>query len=165
MITCCLPTPVPRLIRGCLSGTSPRRTSALHCITFSTVLLLTACSEPDPLISKADWTFVNYWAEWCRPCIKEVPELNSLNGRAGYRVLGVNFDGETGAELAAQVEKLGVAFPTLETDPAERLALERPVVLPTTLILAPGGDLHGVLVGPQTVDTLIAATEAPSSEP
>jgi thiol-disulfide isomerase/thioredoxin len=124
------------------------------------VLILAGCSGSDPLLSNEDWTFINYWAEWCKPCIREVPELNALDARDGYRVLGVNFDGESGAELAAQEDKLRIAFPTLEIDPAPRFDLERPAVLPTTLVVAPGGRLHRVLVGPQTIDSLIAATEA-----
>ena len=23
------------------------------------------------------WIVVNYWADWCAPCIKEIPELNN----------------------------------------------------------------------------------------
>ena len=23
-------------------------------------------------------TVINFWADWCPPCIKEIPELNSL---------------------------------------------------------------------------------------
>lgn len=120
---------------------------------------LSACSDSDPLVHDDQWTFVNYWAEWCKPCIKEIPELNALNTRDGYRVLGVNFDGETGAELDTQIAKLKVAFPTLESDPAQRYDLTTPAVLPTTLVIAPGGALHAVLVGPQTAETLIAATK------
>lgn len=140
-----------------MSGAVARKAKAL----FFALLcpLLVACSESDPLLSADEWTFVNYWAEWCKPCIKEVPELNALNTRSGYRVLGVNFDGETGPALEAQVTKLNVAFPTLEADPASRFDLDRPAVLPTTLVVAPGGKLHTVLVGPQTAESLIAATE------
>jgi hypothetical protein len=43
-------------------------------------------------------------------------------------------------------------------------ALARPQVLPTTLVLAPGGELHSVLIGPQTADSLIAATTRPAAE-
>ena len=58
------------------------------------------------------WLVINYWAEWCKPCIKEVPELNALDAKyPQVAVLGVNFDGVTGAELQGQVEKLGIAFP------------------------------------------------------
>ena len=118
-----------------------------------------ACDSHSPLGSVQDWTFINYWAEWCKPCIKEIPELNRLHEQAGYTVLGGNYDGLQGEELAAQIEKLGVAFPTLTADPAEDLGTERPQVLPTTIVLAPGGAVHQVLVGPQTLESLQAATE------
>ena len=125
-------------------------------------VLLSGCERSDPLASDSEWVFVNYWAKWCKPCIEEIPELNGLDSRDGYRVLGVNFDGVTGEELASQEEALGVAFPTLTEDPGPRFSLERPEVLPRTLVLAPGGKLHRVLVGPQTAESLIAATEGPA---
>lgn len=128
--------------------------------------LLQACTEPtgkaDALDADGSWTFINYWAEWCKPCIKEIPELNTLHAIDGYRVLGVNFDGAQGEALRAQIDTLGVGFPTLDEDPGARFGLDKPEVLPTTLVLTPGGELHAVLIGPQTFETLIAATESGS---
>jgi len=125
--------------------------------------ILSACGsetgrDADPLTSPNGWTFINYWAQWCKPCIKEIPELNALHAAEGYTVLGVNYDGALGEELQAQLDALDVAFPTLGEDPAQRFGIERPQVLPTTLVIAPGGELRQILVGPQTEATLIAAT-------
>ena len=101
---------------------------------------------------------INYWAEWCKPCIKEIPELNRLAQQyPTIKVLGVNFDGASGDELDRQIEKFGIAFPILATDPAAELGTSRPMVLPTTLILAPDGTLADTLVGPQTLESLLAA--------
>ena len=25
-----------------------------------------------------NWIVINYWADWCAPCIKEIPELNEF---------------------------------------------------------------------------------------
>lgn len=140
----------------------PRRHARAAHLLLALPLLagLAACSPRDPLQGDGRWTFVNYWAEWCKPCIREIPELNALDAQEGYRVFGVNFDGATGEALAAQEQKLGVAFPTLAADPAARFALQRPEVLPTTLVLSPTGELHRVLVGPQTAASLKAATES-----
>lgn len=108
---------------------------------------------------RGQWIVINYWAKWCKPCIKEIPELNALDQQhAQVTVLGVNYDGASGAELEQQLSELGVAFATLETDPATMLGIPRPVVLPTTLILAPDGQLKATLVGPQTLESLLRAT-------
>ena len=102
---------------------------------------------------------VNYWAQWCTPCIREIPELNALNQHYPLvNVLGVNFDGATGEQLATQVRELKIDFPMLAEDPAADLGLSRPAVLPTTLILNPAGELTEVLVGPQTLESLLTVT-------
>ncbi|MDE0693923.1 MAG: TlpA disulfide reductase family protein [Gammaproteobacteria bacterium] len=105
---------------------------------------------------EGDWLLVNYWAKWCAPCRVEVPELNELH-EAGTTVLGVNFDGLAGSELQADITDLGIRFPVALHDPRERWGARRPEVLPTTLVVAPDGSLHAVLVGPQTRESLMAA--------
>ncbi|MBP6725231.1 MAG: TlpA family protein disulfide reductase [Halioglobus sp.] len=107
---------------------------------------------------EGQWVVVNYWAIWCKPCAQEVPELNALDKLPGVTVLGVNFDGASGAELAQQLQQLAIRFPTLDADPAAQLGLARPSVLPTTLVLDPGGTLRETLVGPQTLQSLRMAT-------
>jgi len=128
--------------------------------------LLTACADkgeaPTPELDelRGQWVVINYWAQWCKPCIEEIPELNALN--AAYdtvTVLGVNYDGATGADLDAQTQALGVAFPTLKNDPSGQLGIPRPVALPTTLIVSPRGELKATLLGPQTLGSLSLATE------
>ena len=101
---------------------------------------------------------INYWAQWCKPCIKEIPELNEFNeAHPDVQVLGVNYDGLLGEELAAQEEALGIEFPTLLQDPAAALGVPRPVVLPTTLIVDSSGKVLETLLGPQTLESLESA--------
>lgn len=105
------------------------------------------------------WLFINYWAEWCKPCAEEIPELNQLADQFSgtVAVLGVNFDQVQGELLQQQASKLGIQFELAKTDPAPVLAVKRPTVLPTTLVFSPQGQLHRTLIGPQTVDMLAAA--------
>lgn len=137
---------------------------ALLCL--SVLLSLLACSEQEAPAAapelddlRGQWVVINYWAQWCKPCIEEIPQLNALDAQyTQVTVLGVNYDGASGAELEQQRQKLGVAFASLAADPAARLGTTRPVVLPTTLILDPAGQLAATLLGPQTLESLAQAT-------
>lgn len=131
------------------------------------VLLAGACSEPDIRLAdgkfsrfshwEGRWIIVNYWAEWCAPCRKEIPELNRLHAErnsTGVVVLGVNYDALQGETLAKLVDEMGIEFPVLVDDPRLRWNVEQPSVLPTTLIINPDGELYKVTQGPQTYESL-----------
>jgi thiol-disulfide isomerase/thioredoxin len=134
------------------------------------VLLATGCGAREVGVANgadADWDqwagkwiVINYWAEWCKPCRVELPELNRLHAAgadAGVVVLGVNFDGLPGEALERLIDEFQIEFPVLLEDPASRWSHERPSVLPTTLVIDPEGTLHEVLVGPQTFESLAEA--------
>ena len=86
-------------------------------------LLLAGCTreqaaeEPVPLAqTRGEWLLINYWAEWCKPCIEEIPELNEfaqLNANRA-RVLMVNFDGASGETLREQARRLGITTTLLD---------------------------------------------------
>ena len=63
-----------------------------------------------------------------------------------------------GQSLARQIDQLGIEFPVVEEEPSAALGVELPSVLPATLIFDPDGRLVHSLVGPQTLETLAAAT-------
>ncbi|ARN74897.1 TlpA family protein disulfide reductase [Oceanicoccus sagamiensis] len=105
------------------------------------------------------WMIINYWAVWCKPCIEEIPELNHFAESNSDTVVlfGVDYDNNQGEKLQQGIDKLGINFPVLTTDPAISLQYQRPNVLPTTLIFNPEGKLHRSLKGPQTEQTLLDA--------
>ncbi len=129
-------------------------------------LLLAACeareeatTQPTLESLRGQWVVINYWAQWCKPCIEEIPELNALNDRYDeVTVLGVNYDGASGAELEQQLQTLNIKFFNLASDPSASLGVPRPVVLPSTLIVNPDGELLTTLVGPQTLESLALIT-------
>ncbi|MCR9104960.1 MAG: TlpA family protein disulfide reductase [Gammaproteobacteria bacterium] len=147
--------------------------TARNTIALLLCLLVSACGAPandsdehNALQAlRGQWILVNYWAQWCKPCIEEIPELNAFDAeRSDVTVLGVNFEGSTGTELQAQEEALGIAFQTI-ADPSAALGIARPAVLPTTLLLDPEGNLRQQLLGPQTAATLEHAISAASAAP
>ncbi len=123
---------------------------------------LTACTEkelPETGLEIKDfsneWLVVNYWASWCKPCIKEIPELNKLHqSKKEITVIGVNYDGLSGEELAIESSKLGINFPNLSSDPSSALETNRPIVLPTTMIVDKNLKLRDKLIGPQTLESI-----------
>lgn len=137
------------------------------------LLALAGCGKPEVRLAdgggtdwsewQGQWLLVNYWAEWCAPCREEIPELNRLHEADGVVVLGVNFDGLEGPALTDLMARMGIEFPVLLDDPGARWELDRPGVLPSTLVIDPQGALHDVLVGPQTYESLARAV-ALSSE-
>ena len=108
------------------------------------------------------WLLINYWAQWCKPCIEEIPELNEFarEHTGDVIVYGVNYDQASGEQLLAQAAELNIEFPLLATDPAPALGYARPMVLPTTILVSPDGVIHARLLGPQTRDSLLRAMEA-----
>lgn len=135
------------------------------------LLALGGCQQPDFYDTEGNgyryedfsgkWRIVNYWATWCGPCIKEIPELNTLAAEHADQlvVLGVNYDAPEPGEMERQVRRMKIEFPVYATEPAAALGITRPEVLPTTFIFTPDGQLYQTLVGPQTEDSLLAALE------
>lgn len=105
---------------------------------------------------EGQWVIINYWAEWCKPCYEEIPELNELDKDPRVRVLGVNYDGITGADLNELIDRMGVRFSTLVESPAERFGWGRPVGLPATFVINPKGEVVEARFGPQTLEELLA---------
>ena len=110
---------------------------------------------------KGKWLILNYWAEWCAPCIKEIPELNSLDSdySENLDVVAVNFDRIKGQALVDLTQRMGIRFDFVEQDPADLLRLSRPASLPTTYVFDRDGKLYAKLVGPQTIDSILKQTD------
>ncbi|WP_417517587.1 TlpA family protein disulfide reductase [Marinobacter sp.] len=99
---------------------------------------------------RGQWVLVNYWAEWCKPCLEEIPELNELDKAPDITVLGVNFDGVKDEALVDLGKRMGIEFTMLAQDPGPEFDWKLPVALPATFIVNPDGNLLEARFGPQT---------------
>ena len=101
------------------------------------------------------WVYINYWAEWCKPCVEEVPELNAFaKAHPDVLVLGVNFDKPENSLLLNQSISLHIEYPVVIGDVQAVFPHEPPQGLPTTIIFRPSGAIADTLQGPQTADSL-----------
>ncbi|MDO9625464.1 MAG: TlpA disulfide reductase family protein [Pseudomonas sp.] len=111
---------------------------------------------------EGQWLVINYWAEWCAPCRSEIPELNALAPQLealSASVVGVNFDGLQGADLATASQAMGIEFTVLEQDPAVRFGLPPSAVLPVTYIVDDKGRMRERLLGEQTAASLLVRVQ------
>ena len=137
-------------------------------IYLAIIFLFFSCSKPDLRVFEGDnvflsdlkgkWIIFNYWADWCPPCIKEIPELNNLqrNYSNKLKVFLINFDMLEGEELNQQLKKFNVKVDSLLSDPSTIFNWTIPENLPVTFIINKNGDLEHTLVGPQTEDEIIS---------
>ncbi|RUO46514.1 TlpA family protein disulfide reductase [Pseudidiomarina donghaiensis] len=109
---------------------------------------------------QGQYVVVNYFAEWCAPCLRELPELNEFHHLYGDKVtlLGVSFDGLNNEELAALKQKYNIEFTLIQNEPAPNLPFAMPNALPATYIVTPEGEVKGPLLGEQTLQSLASAT-------
>ena len=101
---------------------------------------------------KGKWIVINYWATWCKPCLKEMPALNDLyrNNKNRLVVLGVSYDKLTNEEINDVVKTRSIQYPMLSKFPMDKFGVARVSILPITFIINPEGKLVKTLKGPQT---------------
>jgi thiol-disulfide isomerase/thioredoxin len=117
---------------------------------------------------RGKWVVVNFWATWCTPCLKEMPELSALDAmREHIEVIGLAYDDIQPAELKVFLQKHPVVYPIAIIDtyspPAD---FATPRGLPTTYLIAPDGKVAKQFLGPVTardVEAAIAAAGGPKA--
>ena len=96
---------------------------------------------------------LNFWATWCAPCLKEMPDLNTLYQELsplGFTVVGLAIDGEDKETIDRFVERLEVSYPVVYgavADAQSVLNSNAVPIMPTTLVIDREGYLDRRIVG------------------
>jgi thiol-disulfide isomerase/thioredoxin len=130
---------------------------------FPTLKLATLDGDQYDLAAhRGKWVVVNFWATWCKPCIKEMPELSALDAmREHVEVIGLAYDDTTPADIRAFLQKRPVAYPIAIVDvydPPKDFATPRG--LPMTYLVGPDGRVAKKFLGPITAKEIEAAIAA-----
>ncbi len=107
---------------------------------------------------RGDPAAINFWASWCEPCRREMPQLErlsrSLKGDAS--LVGIDYSDDA-SSARALIRELHVTYPNLRDGSGEVGNSYGLSGLPTTAILDPAGRVVRLLRGPQTAASVRGA--------
>ena len=90
-------------------------------------------------------TVIDFWATWCQPCLRSIPEINNLYINfqdRGVNFIGISIDGPRNqSKLKPYVKSLGITYKILRDVNSEVMADMNITVVPTLLILNKDGDI------------------------
>jgi len=168
------------------------RKLTLFVLTFALAASLAACNKPaedaakpkgpapalklaaidgkayDLAAHRGKWVVVNFWATWCAPCLKEMPELSALDAmREHIEVVGLAYEEIEPKEMEAFLKEHPVVYPIAIVDvynpPKD---FETPRGLPMTYLIAPDGQVAKRFLGPVTakeIESAVAAAGGPKA--
>lgn len=118
---------------------------------------------------RGQWVVVNFWATWCAPCLKEMPELSALDAmREHVQVIGLAYEEIEADDMRAFLLKHPVVYPIAILDTFDPPAdFDTPPGLPMTYLIGPDGQVVEKILGPVTaerLETLIAGAGGPAIE-
>jgi len=111
---------------------------------------------------RGSWVVVNFWATWCAPGVKEMPELSALHdAHDDVSVVGLAYEQIEPEVLRKALARRPVSYPIAIVDPFELPpGIAAPRGLPMTYLIDPQGNVKREYLGPVTradIERAIAA--------
>jgi thiol-disulfide isomerase/thioredoxin len=143
------------LFLGLLAGTAAAATAA------KPTLVVTTLDGGSFDLSKQSgkWVIVNYWATWCSPCLKELPDISAYvtAHKETVAAIGLDFEDTDKADVEKFLKTHPLSYPVAQVDvdnpPKD---FDTPKGLPNTYIIAPDGHVAKAFTGPITAKNLDA---------
>lgn len=113
---------------------------------------------------KGRWVLVNFWATWCPPCLKEIPDLIALyQDRKDIMIIGVAMDFGDQQVVLDFVKSMSINYPTVLGSREIAAQLDEVSILPSTYFYDPEGKPAARQVGIISRDSIekFIATKSP----
>lgn len=145
---------------------------AVFALLFSAAAFAATAQKPKLVVTTLDgqtfdlskhggkWVIVNYWATWCSPCLKELPDISAFVAAHKTTVAAIGLDFEDGdkADIEKFLEKHPLSYPVAQVDTENPPKdFDTPKGLPNTYVIAPDGHVAKTFLGPVTTRDLAAA--------
>jgi len=105
-------------------------------------------------VSLADFkgkvVILDFWATWCPPCIKEIPDFIELYQKykdKGFAMLGISLDQAGISVVQSFAQKYKINYPIMMTDGRIDKEYGGITAIPTTFVIDPAGNIHKKYVG------------------
>lgn len=109
--------------------------------------------------TKGKYLVINFWASWCPPCLKEIPDFVDFHDKHSDEVmiLGLNYEDASGDAIEHFIQSFMVEYPIVLFSGKNTTQFENfgsIVGMPTTRIYNPKGQLIGSFEGAIDLKTL-----------
>ncbi len=110
-------------------------------------------------------TLINFWATWCGPCQKEIPDLINLNKEMtnkNVKILGISTDRGTNVleDVGQFISEKGINYQNLISNEDLEEAFGNIRVIPTSFIVNSDGKIVQTIVGMRSKEQFAEAINA-----
>jgi thiol-disulfide isomerase/thioredoxin len=110
-------------------------------------------------------TLVNFWATWCGPCRKEIPDLISLSkefANRNVKVIGISVDRGPNiiGDIRTFIQDAGIPYQIIIANDDLVDAYGNPRMIPTTFLIDKDGKIVETLVGGRSKEFLAQSITA-----
>jgi thiol-disulfide isomerase/thioredoxin len=105
---------------------------------------------------KGQWVLANFWATWCPPCRRELPDLSDFHTENdNVVVIGINYEPEiSNQRLKEFVDLYLISYPMTRVNDNIIDVLGEPRGLPTSILINAQGDVVKKISGSVTLRRL-----------